>query len=88
MPSSRQKAMRKLWGWVLRSEKANGKRRATTAEEALVWIGEYFERAAGNDFLMGKTPRSPEHANWRCDLDHLLTDKGMKQVIEKTVAAA
>jgi hypothetical protein len=60
---------------------------ALTAEAALGWFGDFFGRASENDFLMGRTPRSAEHANWRCDLDYLLTDRGMKQVIEKTEAA-
>jgi hypothetical protein len=84
MPKTRQAALRKLWGWVLSSSKSDGARRATTAEEALEWIGGYFARAADNDFLMGRTQRSGEHANWRCDLDFLLTDRGMRHVIEKT----
>lgn len=88
MPASRQKALRKVWGWVLSSSKSDGTRRATTTEEALTWFRGYFERAASNDFLMGRTPRSAEHANWQCDLDFLMTDKGMKQVIEKTQDAA
>lgn len=88
MPASRQKALRKVWGWVLSSTKGDGQRRATTTDEALHWLRGYFERAQVNDFLMGRTPRSAEHANWQCDLDFLLTDKGMKQVIEKTQDAA
>lgn len=88
MPKSRQTALRKVWGWVLSSTKSDGTRRATTAEEALSWLGGYFDRASENDFLMGRTPRNPQHANWRCDLDYLLTERGMKQVIEKTVEAA
>lgn len=88
MPASRQKAMRKVWGWVLSSTKSDGTRRATTAEEALRWLDGYFVRASQNDFLMGRTPRSAEHANWRCDLDFLLTDRGMKHVIEGTTEAA
>jgi uncharacterized protein YdaU (DUF1376 family) len=88
MPDARQKALRKLWGWVLSSSKANGDRRATTAEQALAWIGDYFARAADNDFLMGRGEKSGTHANWRCDIDFLLTDKGMRHVIEKTEAAA
>lgn len=84
MPKSRQAALRKVWGWVLSSTKTDGTRRATTAEEAMTWLGGYFDRASENDFLMGRTPRNPQHANWRCDLDYLLTDRGMKQVIEKT----
>lgn len=84
MPAARQKALRKVWGWILSSTKSDGARRALTAEEAIEWLRGYFVRAAENDFLMGRTPRSAEHANWSCDLDFLLTDKGMKQVIEKT----
>ena len=88
MPDSRQRALRKLWGWVLSSSKADGSRRAACAEEALAWFGDYFARAASNDFLMGRGVRSDAHANWRCDLDFLLTEKGMKHVIEKTELAA
>jgi hypothetical protein len=39
-------------------------------------------------WLTGRGPRSGDHANWQCDLDFLLTDKGMKHVIEKTREAA
>jgi hypothetical protein len=53
-------------------------------QEALGWFRDYFDRARDNDFLMGRTPRTGEHANWKCDLDFLLTDKGMRHVIEKT----
>lgn len=88
MSPARQKALRKTWAWVLTSSTSTGRRRAETAEQALQWFDDYFRRASENDFLMGRTPRGPEHANWQPDLDFLLTDKGMKQVIEKTQAAA
>jgi hypothetical protein len=80
----RVRALGKLWTWVLTSTKGDHTRRATDRDEALAWIRSYFERAKDNDFLMGRTPRTGEHANWKCDLDFLLTDKGMKHVIEKT----
>jgi hypothetical protein len=48
----------------------------------------YFATVRNNDFLLGRTPRSEAHASWKADLDFLLTTKGMKQVIEKTEAAA
>ena len=88
MNEGRQRALRKRWAWVFSSYKSDGTRRATTPDEALTWFRGYFERATLNDFIMGRTPRSAEHANWRCDLDYLLTDKGLKQVIEKTQDAA
>jgi hypothetical protein len=81
---SRKKALRKVWGWVLTSKRSDKTPRATTAEEALEWFRNYFARASENDFLMGRTHRGGEHANWKCDLDFLLTEKGMKHVIEKT----
>ena len=84
MTDSRRRALRKTWGWVLSSTKSDGSRRATTAEEALEWLRGYFVRASENDFLMGRTARQGEHAGWRCDLDFLLTERGMKHVIEKT----
>lgn len=88
MPPARQRAMRKAWGWVLSSTTSDGKRRASTADEALHWLAGYFARANDNDFLMGRTPRSAEHKDWRCDIDFLLTDRGMRHVIERTQDAA
>ena len=84
----RRKAVGKLWRFVLTSKKSDGTPRAETAEQATAWIRDYFGRARDNDFLMGRGYRSPEHAGWQCDLDFLLTDKGMKHVIEKTRIAA
>lgn len=89
MNDGRRKALSKTWTWVLTtSPTPGGPKRATTAEEALAWFRRYFERASENDFLMGRTPRASNHAGWECDLDFLLTDRGMKHVIEKTVVAA
>ncbi len=84
----RRKAIGKTWKWVLTTAKTDGQPRATTAAEALEWFKQYFTIARGNDFLMGRTTRTGEHANWQCDLDFLLTDRGMKHVIEKTQKAA
>lgn len=80
----RQKAMRSVWCWVLSSRKTDGTPRAETAEQGLAWIAGYFARASQNDFVMGRTPRSAEHAGWRADFDFLLSSNGLKQVIEKT----
>ena len=88
MNDARRKAIRKLWQWVLTSKKSDNTPRAETAEQALEWIRGYFTRARDNDFLMGRGQRSGEHANWQCDLDFLLTDRGMKHVLEKTRGAS
>jgi hypothetical protein len=82
---SRKKTMDKRWKWIFTDLKTDGTHRATTESDALAWMRSYFERAQKNDFLMGRTSRSAEHTNWRCDLDFLLSDKGLVHVIEKTV---
>ena len=88
LTAARQRVIRKRWGWVLSSTKSDGTRRATDADGGLQWLRGYFEHAAKNDFLMGRSPRSAEHANWQCDIDYLMTDKGLQQVVEKTRDAA
>lgn len=82
--AKRQRAMKSLWQFVLTRPKSDGTPRATNADEALAWIRAYFERARDNDFLMGRTPRVNGHEGWQCDLDFLLSEKGLKHVIEKT----
>lgn len=84
----RQRDAKKFWLFVLTSEKSDGTPRATTAEQALEWIAAYFLRARDNDFVMGRTKKSDEHAGWRSDFDYLLSEKGITQVIEKTREAA
>lgn len=82
--AARKKAIAKSWAWVLTTTRSDHSRRATTAGEALGWFRDYFTRARSNDFLMGRGHKSPGHEGWECNLDFLLTDKGMAHVIEKT----
>lgn len=82
--SKRQRAILELWKWVLTSTKADGTRRATSAAEGVQWMRDYFGRARDNDFIMGRTKRGDGHENWEADIDYLCSEKGMKQVIEKT----
>ncbi|MDD0837886.1 hypothetical protein PSQ40_04810 [Curvibacter sp. HBC61] len=84
----RKKSISAMWRWVLTSRKTDNTRRAETAEQAKAWFREYFDRARDNDFLMGRGQRSGDHANWVCDIDFLMTDRGLKHVIEKTRVAA
>lgn len=84
LQDSRKKALAKAWRWVLTSKTADGERRATNATEALAWFADYFGRTATNDFLTGRTERNGKHAGWKADLDFLLTDRGMRHVIERT----
>jgi uncharacterized protein YdaU (DUF1376 family) len=80
----RSKAIASLWKFVLTTKTPEGLQRASTSDQAVSWIRQYFERASQNDFLMGRGQRTGEHAGWQCDIDFLMTERGMKQVIEKT----
>lgn len=84
----RKKALATFWKWVLTSTRTDGQPRATTHAEAMEWVESYFKRARENNFLMGRISQVGAHAGWVCDLDFLLTEKGKKQVIEKTKEAA
>lgn len=84
LDDKRKKAISTFCRWVLTSKRTDGVRRAQTPDEAMAWIRSYFDRARANDFLMGRGPKSAGHERWECDIDFLLSDKGKKQVIEKT----
>ncbi|MDN6885310.1 hypothetical protein QMO14_17020 [Variovorax sp. CAN2819] len=84
MDKARDQALRDFRDWVLTSKRQDGTPRATNDAEVLDWAREYFGRARNNDFIMGRGPRSPDHQNWRCSIEYLLSSRGMKKVIEET----
>ncbi len=84
MDKDREQGIRDFWDWVLTTKRPDGVRRATTEQEALSWARAYFERARSNDFIMGRGVRAPEHKNWRCSIEYLLSSRGMKKVLEET----
>lgn len=88
MDKEREQAIRDFWDWVMTTKRPGGAPRATNEQEALEWTRDYFNRARGNDFIMGRGPKSPGHESWRCPIEYLLSAKGMKKVIEETREAA
>lgn len=74
--AARESAMRRVWIWVFTSG------RATTEAEALDWFGRFFDAVRESDFLMGRTPRGKGHESWRCNFDYLLSNRGLKHVVE------
>jgi hypothetical protein len=84
MTDKRRRCIGQTWRWVLTSKKPDGTPRADTADGAILWMRSFFEQARKNDFLMGRGKRGDGHEGWVCDLDFLLSEKGMKHVIEKT----
>lgn len=85
MSDGRKKAISAMWKFVLTSKRSDGQRRAHDAEQAMEWMRGYFGRVRDNDFLMGRSAKASGHEGWRCDLDFLLTEKGKKHVLERTV---
>lgn len=88
MNAERVTALNDFRDWVFNSCRRDGSVRATNDEELVAWTRDYFTRARSNDFLMGRGPRSPEHQNWRCTIEYLLSAKGMQKVIEQTTEEA
>lgn len=88
MNAERDQALRDFRDWVLSTKRPDGTPRATTDDEMLSWTRDYFDRARHNDFIMGRGPKSPEHKNWRCSIEFLLSSKGMQKVIEQTEVPA
>jgi hypothetical protein len=87
MDEKRKTAMRKRWAWVLSSSKADGTPRATNGDEALAWFAAFFDRAGHSGWLTGRTP-GRGHEGWTADIDFLMTDRGLKAVVERTEVAA
>jgi len=85
---ARKRAIKKRWEWVLSSTKPDGSRRAENTQQAVEWFRDFFELARENDFLMGRTPKAIGHTGWKCDIDFLMSDKGLTRVLEKTEVAA
>ena len=88
MNDKRKKLLASFWKWIFTEAKSDGQLRAANQEQALTWIRGYFSRARDNDFVMGRVGRAGDHANWRADIEYILSDKGKAQVIEKTGDAA
>jgi hypothetical protein len=84
MTEKRKKLCDELWRWIMTSEKRDKTRRAETTEQGLAWLAQYFKIATENDFLMGRTPRSKGHENWKPDFDFVMSEAGMRQILERT----
>lgn len=83
MDDKRKRAIKRRWEWVLSSTKSDGSRRAETPEAAIRWFHGFFARVRDNEWLMGTRP-ARGHENWTADLDYLMTDRGLKSVLERT----
>lgn len=84
MDKARDQALRDFWDWVMTSKRPDGTHRATNEDEALAWVRDFMTRARNNDFIMGRGQKSPDHQNWVCSIEFLLSSKGIKKVVEET----
>jgi hypothetical protein len=81
----REERIREMWCWILTSEKRDGTRRATTAEEAMEWLGEWFDRVNMIGWMMGRESRGGPHGKWKADFDYLIRgQKVWEQVIAQS----
>ena len=70
-------AMRARWKWVLTAEREDGKRYATTENEAIAWFAKFFDTVAASDFLTG---RSGKWAS--CDQAWLMKADNFAKVVQ------
>lgn len=81
----RQERIREMWCWVLTSKKRDDTRRATTAAEAMEWLGEWFDRVNLIGWMIGRENRGGKHPNWKADFDYLIRgQKVWEQVIAQS----
>lgn len=76
-----------LWEWVLNSRRSDGTRRATSAGEAMLWIGGYFERVRDDDVAMGRAVDPNYPPGWRATFDYVIGDTGRRQIASRKAAA-
>lgn len=69
-------AMKQRWHWLMTAKRESGKRYATTTDEGIEWMGNFFERVRDSDFLCGRGGK------WRCDLAWLMQRENFRKVIE------
>lgn len=84
----RKRSLHSFWRWVLTSRTIDGQRRATNGTQAMEYVRGYFAQAAESDFLMGRTRPGAGHEAWRADIDFLVSEKGKRQVLERTIQEA
>lgn len=70
-------AMRQRWHWLLTARRESGERYATTADEGVEWMGNFFDRVAESDFLTGR------NGKWtNCDLTWLMNRENFRKVVD------
>ena len=77
---SRRSAIGARWRDICEDIRSDGDE--VTEAKALENFGMFFDRVAHSDYLMGRTPRSSGHQNWRCNLDFLMRQQPFFRVIE------
>lgn len=77
---SRRSAIGARWRDICEDIRSDGDE--VTEAKALENFGMFFDRVAHSDYLMGRTPRSSGHQNWRCNLDFLMRQQPFFKVIE------
>ncbi len=70
-------AMQERWRWVLTASREDGRRWATTPDEALKFFRKFFDHVAESDFLTGR------NGKWmRCSLRWLMNRENFAKVMD------
>jgi DNA-binding Lrp family transcriptional regulator len=88
MSTERETILRDFREWVMTTKRPDGTPRATNEAELLAWTRAFLERARASDFIMGRGHKPPEHKNWRCTIEYLLSARGIQKVTEQTEVPA
>lgn len=82
LDDKRKAEIRRVWVWVFTSRRSDGSARATDSDSGVAWFRGYFGLVRSSDFLLGRSRRSAGYENWRCSIDYLVSNRGLKHVIE------
>lgn len=82
LTESRKKLIDDFWLWILTTNRASGKRKATNEQEAIKYSEDFFYSITEDDFIMGRTIKTGKHQNWRASIDYILSPKGRTKCVE------
>lgn len=82
LTDARKKLMDGYWYWLFNTNRTSGKRKATNYEEAIEYSKDFFYSITQDDFVMGRTPKTANHQNWKATIDYILSQRGRTKCVE------
>lgn len=82
LTDARKKLIDGYWYWLFNTNRTSGKRKATNYEEAIEYSKDFFYSITQDDFVMGRTPKTANHQNWKATIDYILSQRGRTKCVE------